>query len=155
MLSAVPRSAELVALVTSHLYRAWIQRARPRMGLDGTWIEKPGMGLRLLEIAGEQRIAASEINSEWVEWGKDGRALAVEPHVTRGRVKFGKHAYDKRMEYRGGVYNHAVAQILGFRTFDRQAGKRVDDSADAFMYAVLRCLGDGRTARWDRLKRAA
>ena len=64
------------------LYRSWIQRARPRMGLDGIWIEKPAMGLRLLELAGEQRIAAQEINTEWVEWGKDGRALAVEPHVT-------------------------------------------------------------------------
>ena len=40
------------------LYRHWVQRARPRMGLDGIWIEKPAMGLRLLEIAGEQRIAA-------------------------------------------------------------------------------------------------
>ena len=77
------------------LYRQWIQRARPRMGLDGIWIEKPGMGLKLLEIAGEQRIAAREINSEWVEWGKDGRALAIEPHVTRGRVKFGRSAFDK------------------------------------------------------------
>ena len=61
------------------------QRARPRMGLDGIWIEKPAMGLRLLELAGEQRIAAQEINTEWVEWGKDGRALAIEPHVTAGR----------------------------------------------------------------------
>ena len=137
------------------LYRSWVQRVRPRMGLDGIWIEKPGMGLRLLEIAGEQRIAAREINTEWVEWGKDGRALAIEPHVTRGRVKFGTSAFDKRMEYRGAVYNHAIAQITGFRVFDRQAAKRADDLADAFMYAVLRCLGDGRTGRWDRLKRVA
>ena len=72
------------------LYRHWIQRARPRMGLDGIWIEKPAMGLRLLELAGEQRIVANEIKTEWVEWGKDGRALAVEPHVTAGRVKFAK-----------------------------------------------------------------
>ena len=33
------------------MYRGWIQRARPRMGTDGIWIEKPAMGLRLLEIA--------------------------------------------------------------------------------------------------------
>jgi hypothetical protein len=136
------------------LYRHWIQRAKPRMGVDGIWVEKPGMGLRLLEIAGEQRIAAQALDTTWVEWGKDGRALAVEPHVTRGRVKFARSAFDKRMDYRGAVYNHALAQITGFRVFDRQAGRRADDLADAFMYAVLRCLGDGRAGRWDRLKRA-
>ena len=137
------------------LYRHWIQRARPRMGLDGIWIEKPAMGLRLLELAGEQRIAAQEVNTEWVEWGKDGRALAVEPHVTAGRVKFARSAYDKRMEYKGAVYNHALAQITGFRAFDKKASKRADDLADAFMYAVLRCLGDGRARRWDKIKRAS
>ena len=136
------------------LYRHWIQRTRPRMGLDGIWIEKPAMGLRLLELAGEQRIAAQEINTEWVEWGKDGRALAVEPHVTAGRVRFARSAYDKRMEYKGAVYNHALAQITGFRAFDKKASKRADDLADAFMYAVLRCLGDGRARRWDKIKRA-
>jgi len=106
------------------------------------------------EIAGEQRIAARRINTESVELGKERRALAIEPHVTRGRVKFARSAYDKRMEYRCAVYNHAVAQIVNFRVFDKEAGKRADDLADRFMYAVLRCLGDGRTGRWDRLKRA-
>jgi hypothetical protein len=137
------------------LYRHWASKTHPRMSLDGFWIEKPAMGLRLLEVAAEQRIAAQEIKTEWVEWGKDGRALAVEPHVTKGRVKFAKTAYDKRMEYRGAMYNHALAQITGFRVFDRKAAKRADDLADAFVYSVLRCLGDGRAGRWDRLKRAA
>ena len=137
------------------LYRHWMSKTHPRMGLDGVWIEKPAMGLRLLEVAGEQRIAAQEISTEWVEWGKDGRALAVEPHVTKGRVKFGKTAYDKRMDYRGAAYNHALAQITGFRVFDKKASKRADDLADAFMYAVLRCLGDGRAGRWDRIRREA
>jgi hypothetical protein len=137
------------------LYHSWVQRAHPRMGLHGFHIEKPAMGLRLLELASQQGLPARALDSEWVEWGKDGRALAVEPHVTRGRVKFGTSAFDKRMEYRGAVYNHAIAQITGFRVFDRQAAKRADDLADAFMYAVLRCLGDGRTGRWDRLKRVA
>jgi hypothetical protein len=51
-----------------------------------------------------------------------------------------KHAYDKRMEWRGAIFNHPLGQITGFRVFDRQASKRADDLADAFMYAVLRCL---------------
>ena len=111
------------------------------------------MGLQLLEIASEQRIAARELDSQWVEWGKDGRALAVEPHVTANWVRFARTAYDKRMEYRGAVYNHALAQITGFRVFDKKAGKRADDLADCFVYAVLRCLGDGRAGRWDRIRR--
>jgi hypothetical protein len=93
--------------------------------------------------------------TDWVEVGKDGRALMVEPHVSAGGVKLGKAAYAKQMEYRGAVHNHLVAQVVGFRTFDKKAGKRADDIADAFVYAILRCLGDGRARRWDRLRRIA
>ena len=63
------------------LYRGWIQRLRPRMGLDGFHIEKPAMGLRLLELAGEQCIPATAMPTDWVELGKDGRALMAEPHI--------------------------------------------------------------------------
>jgi hypothetical protein len=48
-----------------------------------------------------------------------------------------------------------VAQLTGFRLFDRKAGKRADDLSDAAVYAVLRCLGDGRAGRWEKLKRVA
>ncbi len=135
------------------LYRQWVVRARPRLGVDGIHIEKPGMGLRLLEVAGEQRIQATASQNDWVMAGKDQRALMIEPHVGAGRVKFAKTAYTKQMEYKGAFYNHALSQITGFRLFDRKAAKRADDLADAFMYAVLRCLGDGRAGRWDRLKK--
>jgi hypothetical protein len=113
------------------------------------------MGLRLLEVAGEQRIQAAALPSDWVMAGKDQRALMIEPHVSGGRVKLSKTAYLKQMEYKGALYNHALSQITGFRLFDRKASKRADDLADAFMYAVLRCLGDGRAGRWDRLKRVS
>jgi hypothetical protein len=137
------------------LYRSWVARLRPRHGLDGFHIEKPAMGLRLLELAADQRIAATALPTDWVELGKDGRALMAEPHILGGRVKLAKTAYDKRMEFKGAVYNHLVAQLTGFRLFDRKAGKRADDLSDAAIYAVLRCLGDGRAGRWDRLKRVA
>ena len=137
------------------LYRSWVVRARPRRGVDGIHIEKPGMGLRLLEVAGEQRIQAAALLNDWVMAGKDQRALMIEPHVSAGRVKFASTAYLKQMEYKGALYNHALSQITGFRLFDRKASKRADDLADAFMYAVLRCLGDGRADRWDRLKRVS
>ena len=113
------------------------------------------MGLRLLEVAGEQRIQAAALQNDWVMAGKDQRALMIEPHVSAGRVKFARTAYLKQMEYKGALFNHAVSQITGFRLFDRKASKRADDVADAFMYAVLRCLGDGRANRWDKLKRVS
>jgi hypothetical protein len=137
------------------LYRSWVARARPRRGIDGIHIEKPGMGLRLLEVAGEQRIQAAELPNDWVMAGKDQRALMIEPHVSAGRVKFARTAYSKQMEFKGAIYNHALSQITGFRLFDRKTSKRADDLADAFMYAVLRCLGDGRADRWDRLRRVS
>jgi hypothetical protein len=137
------------------LYRSWVTRLRPRLGLDGFHIEKPAMGLRLLELASEQRIPATALPTDWVELGKDGRALMAEPHILGGRVKLAKTAYDKRLEFKGAVHNHLVAQLTGFRLFDRKAGKGADDLSDAAIYAVLRCLGDGRAGRWERLKRVA
>jgi hypothetical protein len=59
------------------------------------------------------------------------------------------------MDYCGAVHNHALAQITGFRTFDKKAAKRADDLCDAFVYAALRCLGDGRERQWDRLRPVA
>jgi hypothetical protein len=137
------------------LYRQWVVRLHPRLGLDGFHIEKPAMGLRLLELAADQRIPATALPTDWVELGKDGRALMAAPHILGGRVKLAKTAYDKRMEFKGAVHNHLVAQLTGFRLFDRKASKRADDLSDAAIYAVLRCLGDGRAGRWDRLKRVA
>jgi hypothetical protein len=49
-----------------------------------------------------------EIDAKYVSLGKDGRALAVEPHVTGGRVKLNlsRSALDKRTNYRGVATNH-------------------------------------------------
>ena len=102
------------------LYRSWVVRDRPRLGLDGFHIEKPALGLRLLELAGEQHIPATALPTDWVEAGKDQRALMAEPHIRAGRVKLAKTAYDKRMEFKGAVHNHLVAQLTGFRLFDRK-----------------------------------
>ena len=115
------------------------------------------MGLRLLELAGEQRIAAQRAQRpNGLSAGKDGRALAIEPHVT---ARAGEVWH---IRLTTSVWNIAARSIttLSRRSPDSgclidKAAKRADDLADAFMYAVLRCLGDGRTGRWDRLKRVA
>jgi hypothetical protein len=49
-----------------------------------------GHVLRLLELAGEQRLPATALPTDWVELGKDGRALMAEPHILGGRVKLAK-----------------------------------------------------------------
>jgi hypothetical protein len=90
-------------------------------------------------------------------WGKSTVivTLAVEPHVTDGRVKISRSALGKRTSYRGVTANHLVRQVTGFRAFDKDAYRREDDLFDAAMYAALVSLGDGTEARWSRLKRAA
>ena len=65
------------------LYRSWMSKTHPRMGLDGIHIEKPAMGLRLLEIAGEQHIAARELDHpdgwSWARTAAPWRSSRMSP----------------------------------------------------------------------------
>jgi hypothetical protein len=133
---------------------AWFYHLKPLRGLPQAHIEPAGNGYSLIEACRAQGFAPHEIDAKYVGLGKDGRALAVEPHATGGRVKLGRSALDRRTNYRGVVANHLVRQVTGFRAFDKDAYRREDDLFDAAMYAVLVSLGDGTEARWSRLKRA-
>jgi hypothetical protein len=132
----------------------WFHRLKPLRGLPQAHIEPAGNGYAIIEAARAQGFAPHEIDAKYVTLGKDGRALAVEPHATGGRVKLSRSALDRRTNYRGVVANHLVRQVTGFRAFDKDAYRREDDLFDAAMYAVLVSLGDGTEARWSRLKRA-
>jgi hypothetical protein len=57
----------------------------------------------------------------------DGRALAVEPHATGGRLKLSRSALEGRTNYRGVMANHPVRQVTGFRAFDKDAYRREDE----------------------------
>jgi hypothetical protein len=133
---------------------AWFHRLKPLRGLPSAHIEPAGNGYAMIEAARAQGLSPPEIDAKYVRLGKDGRALAVEPHTTDGRVKLSRSALDKRTNYRGVVANHLVRQVTGFRAFDKDAYRREDDLFDAAMYAVLVSLGDGTEARWSELKRA-
>ena len=133
---------------------AWFHHLKPLRGLPQAHIEPAGNGYSLIEACRAQGFAPHEIDAKYVSLGKDGRALAVEPHATGGRVKLSRSALDRRTNYRGVVANHLVRQVTGFRAFDKDAYRREDDLFDAAMYAVLVSLGDGTEARWSRLKRA-
>ena len=128
---------------------------KPLRGLPQAHVEGAGNGPSIIEICRAQELHPNEIDTQFVALGKDGRALAVEPHVSGGRVKLSRSALDKRTNYRGVVANHLVCQVTGFRAFDKDAYRREDDLFDAAMYAVLVSLGDGTEARRSRLRRAA
>jgi hypothetical protein len=134
---------------------SWCLKLKPLRGLPQAHIEPAGNGYTIIEAARAQGFAPNEIDTKLVTLGKDGRALAVEPHTTGGRVKLSRSALEKRSNYRGVAANHLVRQVTGFRAFDKEAYRREDDLFDAAMYAVLVSLGDGTEARWSRLKRPA
>jgi hypothetical protein len=46
----------------------------------------------IIEICRAQELYPNEIHTKFVTLGKDGRALAVEPHVTDGRAKISRSA---------------------------------------------------------------
>jgi hypothetical protein len=148
---ALGHAAEWLAEVAKTC-NEWFRALRPRNGFWGLFIEKPAMGLRLIEIAEEQGLGPLEVDTAFMEAGKDRRALMIEPHITKGRVKFSRYAFDKRMDYRGVMRNHALAQITGFKAFDRAASRRQDDLFDAFAYSVLQSLGDGLGELWRALE---
>ena len=112
-------------------------------------------GYSIIEAARVQGLHPQEIEEKYVMLGKDGRALAAEPHGAMGRIKIGRSALERRSDYRGILANHLTKQVTGFKTFDKEAYRREDDAFDAAMYAVLVSLGDGTEARWSRLKRVA
>jgi hypothetical protein len=134
---------------------AWFFKLRPLQGLPHAWIEPAGNFASIIEIAQAQGLHPRELDDKFVMMGKDRRALAVEPHVTAGRVKIGRPALEKRSNYRGIVANHLIRQVTGFKCFDKDSYKREDDLFDAAMYSVLAMLGDGTEMQWSRLKRAS
>jgi hypothetical protein len=69
----------------------------------------------IIEAARAQGLNPNEIDTKYVSLGKDGRALAVEPHVTGGRVKLARAALEKRSSYRGNVANHLVLRWFDMR----------------------------------------
>ena len=60
---------------------AWFQRLHPLGGLPQAHIEPAGNGYSIIEVSRAQGFAPHEIDAKYVSLGKDGRALAVEPHT--------------------------------------------------------------------------
>jgi hypothetical protein len=121
---------------------ALTSRLRPRGGSYGIFIEEMAMGEMLLAKAPGSGIRARPIDTALVSRGKDLRALAAEPHVSAGRVKTTREAYNKTSNYRGVTRNQLLAQLSSFRVGDKAAYKRVDDLLDCTTFAILLAFGD-------------
>lgn len=134
---------------------AWWCHLRPLTRLPMAYVEPRANAWSIIEALQAQGLNPNPIDEKYVNMGKDARALAVEPHMSSGRVKTGRAAFDKRSNYRGVMANHLVKQVTGFHAFDKDSYKREDDLFDAGLYSVLVSLGDGTESRWSRLKRAA
>lgn len=116
---------------------------KARHGAIGTFIEDKASGITLNQYCARVGLPAEPIAGDITSIGKDGRAVACSGSVYRGEVKFSAHAYDKVVDYKGQSKNHLVSQVVGYRIGDKDAAKRADDLADAFMYSVIIGLNGG------------
>ena len=110
-----------------------------RRGSIGSFIEDKGSGIILVQQAARAGVQAHAIDSKLTSMGKDERALLAAPYVYRDLVKISRHAYDKRMIYKGVSKNHFWAQVTGYR-LDME--NQEDDALDTFTYGVIIALGN-------------
>lgn len=110
---------------------------KARHGSIGAFIEDKGSGITLNQHSTRVGWPAQAIEGDITAVGKDGRAIGASGPVYRGEVKISAYAYDKVSEYKGQTRNHLVGQVCGYRLGDKDAAKRADDLADAFMYGVI------------------
>jgi hypothetical protein len=111
-----------------------------RLGFGGVFIEDKASGTILLQEAALAGLDAQPIDSKFTAMGKDERARAIINHVYRNEVVFTHYAYNKTMNFKGEVKNHAVSQITKYRIGDDDAYKRADDLFDTFAYGVIQAL---------------
>ena len=127
------------------LTMAWFKRLKPLNGPPAAYVEPAGNGYAIIEAARVQGLNPREIDTKFVAFGKDNRALAVEPHATAGRVKIGRSALEKRIELprrHGQPPDQASHRIQSFRQGRLSPRRRLVRRGDV--------LGAGVFGRRDR-----
>lgn len=117
-------------------------KTKCRYNSPGVFIEDKQSGTILLQQAAIKGWPAHAIESKLTDLGKDGRAISVSGYVYRGEVKICEEAFNKVVMLKGIERNHLMTQVGGFMIGDKDAYKRADDLADAFMYGIAVGLGD-------------
>lgn len=112
-----------------------------REGNLGMWIEDKDSGIALLQASRRQGLPVEAINMKLTAQGKEGRAIAVSPHVHQGKVKLSAYAFDKTIDYRQQSKNHLLDQVCGFR-MGQKRNEHKRDLLDCFTYGIAISLGD-------------
>ncbi|MDE3023906.1 MAG: hypothetical protein KGI54_18975, partial [Pseudomonadota bacterium] len=118
-----------------------VKETQAREGNVGIWIEDKDSGISLIQSASRQGLPVAPIDSVLTSQGKEGRAIAVSPHVHQGRVKLSRYAYDKITNYRQQNKNHFIDQVCGFR-MGQHRKEHKKDLLDCFTYGIAISLGD-------------
>lgn len=112
-----------------------------REGSLGEWIEDKDSGIALLQASRRQGLPVHAIDMKLTAQGKEGRAIAVSPHVHQGKVKLSAYAFDKITDYRQQSKNHLLDQVCGFR-MGQKRNEHNKDLLDCFTYGIAIALGD-------------
>jgi hypothetical protein len=105
-------------------------------GLPSAHIESAGNGYAIIEAARSQELNPVEIDTKFFVLGRDGWALAVEPHTTGGRVDprsgaaLGARAFHDAREIRVDSLSSGPARSTPRRA-SRPSGPRRPSSARA------------------------
>jgi hypothetical protein len=114
----------------------------------GAWVEDKVSGSILLQQGAANGWNMRAIDSGLTAMGKSERALDVSQFVQQGRVKISKHAYEKKLMFKGNYENHMLQQVLDFRIGREMddAGHMIklseDDCLDVFCYGIALALGN-------------
>lgn len=112
-----------------------------RQGNCGIWIEDKDSGIALIQAGARQGLPVQAIDSKLTAQGKEGRAIAVSPHVFQGSVKISGPAYEKTTLYRQQTKNHFIDQVCGFR-MGQHRREHKKDLVDCYTYGISISLGD-------------
>lgn len=118
----------------------WCQILKPRFGSHGVWAEDKASGTILLQQGGKKPDwNLHAIESGLTAMGKDERAVAASPYISRGDVKICQAAYDKVVTFKGRTQNHFLTQMFRF-VLGTEA--QADDLLDCGTYGTVLSLGN-------------
>ena len=117
-----------------------LQAEVPAQQSLGAWIEDKAAGQVLIQQAENHNWPARGIDSKLTSLGKSVRAINCDGYVACGDFKLSRHAYEKRVEYKGLESNHLLRQLLGFKPGSQD--KAADDLLDCATYAMALALGN-------------
>jgi hypothetical protein len=113
-----------------------------RYGSAGVWVEPKGSGIILLQQGRNRGWKMHEIDSAFVQHGKDARATSISGYHHQEVIKISEHAYDKVVSFKGATRNHLISEMSNFRIGDPDILKKSNDLLDCYVYGVAIGVGN-------------